>query len=209
MWDGTCLEKIRFRGRKDVAGWLANLTLFRNEIKSRNYDARETTSFARLLKGGHLKIDLKWDKPIRLKRASRQKNEIYSIRSLDRIPKKAGVYIFARTFGKFIQPLYVGQGLKLRGRIKGQLNNAGLMMGIKNAQAGRRILLVGHLKPHPGQQKGKVLDIVESALIKHALAAGCDLLNKQGVKTRVHVIRSKGNTASKQVAPFRMLVERK
>lgn len=155
-----------------------------------------------------MKIDLKWDNPIRLKDGSRH-NQIYAVRGLDRISKKAGVYIFARTFGKFTEPLYVGQALKLRNRIEGQLNNVRLMMGVKNAQAGRRILLVAHLKLHPGQQKGKVLDIVESALIKHALADGCELLNKQGVKTKVHVIRSEGNTSSKKVAPLRMLVERK
>jgi hypothetical protein len=157
---------------------------------------------------GVLKIDLKWDKPFRLRDGSRQ-NQIYHVRGFERISTKAGVYIFARSFGKFIEPLYVGQALKLRNRIENQLNNVRLMMGVKNAQAGRRILLVGTLKLHPGQQKEKVLDITESALIKHSLAAGCELLNKQGVKTRVHVIRSKGNTASKQVAPFRMLVERK
>jgi hypothetical protein len=155
-----------------------------------------------------LKIDLTWDKPIRLKDGSRQ-NQIYSVRGLDRISKKAGVYIFARRFGKFIEPLYIGQATKLRSRIDGQLNNVRLMMGVKKAQAGHRILLVAHLKLHPGQQKGKVLDIVESALIKRALAGGNELLNKQGTKTNVHVIRSKGNTSTKQVAPFRMLVERK
>jgi len=155
-----------------------------------------------------LKIDLKWDKPVRLKDGSKT-NQIYAIRNLDRIPNRAGVYIFARSFGRSIAPLYVGQASRVRKRIDDQLNNVRLMMGVKNAQAGRRILLVAHLKLHPGQQEKKVLDIVESALIKHALAEGYELLNKQGVKTSVHVIKSKGNTSSKQVAPLRMLVERK
>lgn len=63
-----------------------------------------------------MKIDLKWDNPIRLKDGSRH-NQIYAVRGLDRISKKAGVYIFARTFGKFTEPLYVGQALKLRNRM--------------------------------------------------------------------------------------------
>lgn len=155
-----------------------------------------------------MRIDLRWERPIRLRDGSRQ-NQIYLARGLERISKKAGVYIFARTFGKFIEPLYVGQALKVRDRVEFQLNNVRLMMGVKNAQAGRRILLVAYLKLHPGQQKGKVLDIVESAIIKHALAGGCELLNKQGVKTKVHMVLSKGNKSSKQVAPLRMLVERK
>ncbi len=83
------------------------------------------------------------------------------------------------------------------------------MMGIKNARAGRRILLVARLNLKRGQQMSKVLDIVESALIKNALAQGHDLLNQQGTKTKVHVITSKGNSSSRQVAPLTMLAEKK
>ena len=81
-------------------------------------------------------------------------------------------------------------------------------MGLKQAQAGRRILLIARLILHPGQQKKKVLDIVEFALIKHALAEGHDLLNQQGTRTKVHDIRSKGNASSRQIAPLTMFVER-
>ena len=83
------------------------------------------------------------------------------------------------------------------------------MKGIKRAQVGRRILLIAHLKLHPEQQEKRVLDIVESALIKHAIAAGHELLNKPGTDTKVHLIKSRGNISSKQVAPLRMLAERK
>jgi hypothetical protein len=82
------------------------------------------------------------------------------------------------------------------------------MTGLKQARAGRRILLAARLLLHPGQQKNKVLNVAESALIKRALSAGHDLLNQQGTKTKVHVIRSKGNTWSRQVAPLEMLAER-
>jgi len=83
------------------------------------------------------------------------------------------------------------------------------MVGLQHAPNGRRILLVGRVSLHRGQQKAKVLDIVESALIKHALAQGHDLLNQQGTKTKVHAIKSKGNHTSRQVAPLKMLVERR
>jgi hypothetical protein len=161
--------------------------------------------------GGNLKIELKWDKPIRLKDGSKL-FQFYAIPSprLERIPNRPGVYVFARSFGQSIAPLYIGQTSKLRSRINDHLKSSGrLMMKIKRAQAGRRILLVASLKLHPGQREEKVLEIVEKALIKHALAGGFELLNKQGVKTRVHVIKSKGNTSSKQVAPLRMLAEKK
>jgi len=155
-----------------------------------------------------LKIDLKWERPLRLKDGSRF-NLIYRCGSLNRVASKPGLYVFARSYGKSIVPLYIGQALKLRSRIEQQFNNAKLMMTLKSAPSGHRILLVGRLRFHPGQQKKKVLDIVESALIKHALAQGHDLINQHGTKTKVHAIRSKGNSSSKQVVPRTMLVERR
>lgn len=152
-----------------------------------------------------MRIDLTWEKPVRLKKV----NQIYDCPGLARISNKAGVYVFARTFGTLVVPLYIGQAKWLKSRITQQLNNLRLMTSIMQADIGRRILLVARVKLHRGQQKKKVLDIVESSLIKHALAQGHDLLNKQGVKTRVHTIKSKGNHSSKQVAPLTMLVERK
>lgn len=154
-----------------------------------------------------MRIDLTWDRPIRLRDGSRV-NLIYTCGDLERVASKPGIYIFARRFGQSLAPLYIGQALKLRNRIEQQFNNVRLMMGLKQAQAGRRILLVARLTLHPGQQKKKVLDIEESALIKHALAEGHDLLNQQGTRTRVHAIRSKGNNSSRQIAPLTMYVER-
>jgi hypothetical protein len=136
-------------------------------------------------------------------------NQIYRCGSLERIPRKPGVYVFARKFGKTVIPLYVGQASKLRGRIEGQFNNLKLMMGLKSAPSGRRILLVARLSLKPGQQMSKVLDIVESAIIKNALAQGHDLLNQHGTKTKVHTISSKGNSSSRQIAPLKMFAERK
>jgi hypothetical protein len=155
-----------------------------------------------------MKIALKWEKPIRLRDGSTQ-NRIYFCRGTDKFPRKPGVYVFARKFGKNIFPLYVGQASRLKGRIEGQFNNLRLMVGIKNAPAGNRILLIARLYLKRGQQMNKVLDIVESALIKNALAQGHDLLNQQGTKTRVHVIRSVGNSSSRQIAPLTMFAERK
>lgn len=156
-----------------------------------------------------MRIDLSWEKPLRLRDGGKL-HYIYYCPTLSRVPNKAGVYVFARTFGSHVAPLYVGQALKLRKRIEQQFkNNVRLMQGLHQADIGRRILLVGRLKLHPGQQKKKVLDIVEASLIKRALAQGYDLLNQQGTKTKVHEIRSKGNHSSKHIAPLTMLVERK
>lgn len=156
-----------------------------------------------------MRIDLVWDKPMRLKDGAKF-NQVYYCPSLERISNKAGVYVFARSFGAIVAPLYVGQASRLKKRIEQQFkNNVRLMISLQQADIGRRILLVGRLKLNRGQRKKKVLDIVESSLIKHALTQGHVLINKQGVKTDVHTIKSKGNRSSKQVAPLTMLVERK
>jgi len=156
-----------------------------------------------------MKIALTWDKPLRLRDGTKF-NQVYYCPKLDRISNKAGVYVFARSFGAVVAPLYVGQASRLKKRIGQHFKtNVRLMIRLKRADIGHRILLVGRLKLGRGQQKKKVLDIVESSLIKHALTQGHILLNKQGVKTRVHTIKSKGNRSSKQVAPLKMLVERK
>ncbi|MFZ0739920.1 MAG: hypothetical protein WBL70_18640 [Candidatus Acidiferrales bacterium] len=157
-----------------------------------------------------MKIDLKWDKPIRLKlKHGSRANEIYRCPDLDHHSGKAGVYVFARKFGKNVAPLYIGQASRLQSRLESQFNNLRLMMGVKNAHAGRRILLVARLRLKRGQRMNKVLDVVESALIKHSLAQGHDLLNQQGTKTSVHIIKSKGNISSRQVAPLTMLAEKR
>ena len=156
-----------------------------------------------------MKISLTWDKPFRLRDGAKF-SQVYYCPKLDRISNKAGAYVFARRFGAVVAPLYVGQAVKLRSRIGHHFKgNVRLMLRLKEADMGQRILLVGRLKLGRGQQKKKVLNVVESSLIKHALTQGHVLLNKQGVKTRVHTIKSKGNRSSKQIAPPAMLVERK
>jgi hypothetical protein len=156
-----------------------------------------------------VKIALTWDKPFRLRDGAKF-NQVYYCPKMERISNKAGVYVFARSFGVVVVPLYVGQASRLRKRIGQQFkSNVRLMIRLKRADIGHRIVLVGRLKLGRGQQKKKVLNIVESSLIKHALAQGHDLLNKQGVKTQVHTIKSKGNRSSKPIAPLTRLVERK
>jgi hypothetical protein len=51
------------------------------------------------------------------------------------------------------------------------------MNGLKQAEAGRRMLLIGEVDLRGGQRVQRVLDVVESALIEYALAKGHELLN--------------------------------
>ena len=67
------------------------------------------------------------------------------------------------------------------------------MNKIRDAKNGQKVVVTGELHTKSGQNVDKALVIVETALIKHAMAEGHDLLNVAGTKTPVHTIRSSGN----------------
>src|SRR5689334_4458779 len=85
---------------------------------------------------------LTWRKPIPLRESGPETNLIYEL-DLDQIPPTPGVYVFMRSFGKKLTPLYVGKAGNLNGRIKQQLNALKLMKGIHNADIGARVIVIG------------------------------------------------------------------
>lgn len=111
---------------------------------------------------------------------------------LSSLPTGAGIYVFGRQHGSKIDPIYIGKAENLRSRIKGQLNNLDLMHALKGSKSGRRILLIGAVKTGKNQTLAKILPIAERAYIRAALAAGCPLVNKQGTKTKIHIIETVG-----------------
>jgi hypothetical protein len=133
---------------------------------------------------------LDWSRVVRLRDASKQ-NMIYSV-PLEKIPAVRGIYIFGRRFGSSFEALYVGQAQNVRDRVKGQLNNLRLMQHLRNAKAGKRILLTAQLKGQRGRSRGKALDLVERAFIRHFLSEGAELVNRQGVKIKRHEVLSDG-----------------
>lgn len=150
-----------------------------------------------------MELRVEWTRSIPLKD---DKDLIYRV-SLDRLPTTAGVYVFGRRWGKQFEALYVGKANVIRGRVKGQLNNLRLMQHLKNAKAGKRILLVGRFVTKPGQRIEKCLPLVERALIRYFLSEGHDLVNKQGTRLRRHEISSSGKYP-KRFFPSLMYVER-
>jgi hypothetical protein len=146
-----------------------------------------------------MEINISWYKPLQLSDGN-SINLIYACEAVDEISEKAGIYVFSRKFGGSRIPIYIGQAQNLRRRIDQQLNNVRLMIGIKNEPNGKRELMIGKLQLDRGQQADKVLNIVESALMKSALSSGHELLNIQGTKNRAHVIKSNGK--KKYHSPF-------
>ncbi len=156
-----------------------------------------------------MKLKVYWHHPLNLRKGRRDENVVYACDELDSIPRKPGIYIFARRFGGAVIPMYVGQAVKLHGRVKGQLNNVQLMMGVRNMENGRRILLVGEFVPAPGQQVESALDVLERAYIENSLTGGYELLNKQGTRTPVHSLMSKGKKEFHNPFPRRMNIKKK
>lgn len=152
-----------------------------------------------------LTINATWSKPLPLIDGSSE-NLIYKIAQLEAIPSTTGVYIFARSYGDNAVPLYVGQADNLKARIVQQLNNLKLMKGLQKMPNGNRMLLYCEAKIARGQDRKKVLAILENALIDHALSAGHELLNKQGTKRPTHQIKFSGNRMSEKLAPRNMLI---
>lgn len=153
-----------------------------------------------------LKIYSQWSQPLTLKDGSRH-NLVYFVEGVENIPEKPGVYVFARKHGKKVSPIYIGQAQKLRTRIQQQLNSVPLMVGIWNAPNGSRILLYCEAQLKAGQNRKKVLGLIENTLIDHALSEGCELLNKQGTKRPTHSLIFRGNRYSEAVAPRKMFIK--
>src|SRR3990172_13390471 len=108
-----------------------------------------------------MKLYVEWTRPVPLKDASHQ-NLIYSV-ALERLPTSAGIYVFGRRWGNQFEALYVGKANGVRGRVKGQLNNLRLMQHLKNAKAGKRIVIAGRIVTKPGQQLDRSLPLIERA----------------------------------------------
>lgn len=138
-----------------------------------------------------MRLYLEWEKPIPLRDGTKQ-NLIY-VYDEDSLPRTAGVYIFGRRRrnGEF-EALYVGRAANIHGRVRGHRNNLPLMMHLRKARQGERVLRVGVFKPRPGHKLKKCLPIIERALIRYFLAEGHDLVNKAGTRLRRHEIASDG-----------------
>jgi hypothetical protein len=152
-----------------------------------------------------MKLSIDWTRPFRLRDASKQ-NLIYWI-DPDKLPGNPGIYVFGRRWGDSFEALYVGKANNIRGRVKSQLNNLRLMQHLRNAKAGKRILLAGEALTKPGQQLDKTLRLSERALVRYFLSEGHDLVNKQGTRLRRHEIVSSGKHP-KRFIPDLMYLEK-
>ena len=67
--------------------------------------------------------------------------------------------------GKKFIPIYIGQALRLRGRIRRQLNNLRLMRELEAASGRKRFITYTEFIGKPGQETAKALNTIERSLI--------------------------------------------
>ena len=139
-------------------------------------------------------ISVRWLAPVPLRFARHGEPFIYACDHLERIPEDHGFYVFGRRFGENVEPIYIGKAENLRRRVEQHLlRNVPLMRAIEDARNGERVVLVGVWEARRAQQETRVLELVERALIKSALAKGFELVNVQGTRTPVHTLSMSGS----------------
>jgi hypothetical protein len=152
-----------------------------------------------------MKLQLEWARAMPLRDARRDENLIYTV-DWAKLPETCGVYVFGRRFGRNFEALYVGQATNgIGARVRQQLKNLPLMLHLKKAKSGKRIILAARFVSRPGQQETKCLALLERALIRYFLSEGHDLVNKQGARLRRHEITSKN---PRRAVPHLMFVDR-
>lgn len=150
-------------------------------------------------------LEVKWHQPIPLVDGS-DENLILNIENLEDIHTGSGVYMFCRRYNSSINPLYIGKSMAIKKRISQHLNSVKMMKGIQRSQNGEKVLVVGELVSKSGQRPEKSIDIIETALIEHALLEGYELLNEQGTKRPTHQITFKGYLGAKQFSSSKQVV---
>lgn len=153
-----------------------------------------------------MQIKATWSRPINLKKC-KPGGLIYEL-DLEQLPAKPGVYIFGRKYGTGVVPIYIGETLSIRARIKNHLNSLPLMRAIENAPNGSRFLMFCTVRAGTIEKAKKHVKVVEKALILHAQSEGHVLFNKKGTKLPTDEIEFTGNRTSEAMAPRIMLIKR-
>jgi len=138
---------------------------------------------------------------------SKSSKQIYEI-DLTRLPEGPAAYVFCRSYGPVVVPIYIGETKSLRERVKTHLNSVALMKEIETAPKGPRLFLYCKVRTNSVDRAKTQLKILEKALILHAQTEGHVLLNKRGTKLPTDSIAFVGNRTSEAIAPRVMLVKK-
>lgn len=150
-----------------------------------------------------MQIEAVWSKPVPLTKGSPG----YQI-DLNELPPEPGVYVFYRKHGNSNVPIYIGETLSIRRRIKDHLKSLLLMDAIEKAPNGGRFLIFCTVSAGTTVKAKKHVKVIEKALILHAQSEGHVLFNRKGTKLPTDTIAFSGNRTSETIAPRVMLIKR-
>jgi hypothetical protein len=153
-----------------------------------------------------MKIEAAWSKPIDLK-LDASGALIYTM-DWRNLPSDPGVYVFGRKHGETVTPIYIGETLSIRGRMKNHLESVPLMRAMENEPSGSRFVMYCTVKAGTQEKAKKHIRVLERALILHSQSEGHELVNKRGTKLPTDTISFKGNRTSEAIAPRTMLIKR-
>jgi hypothetical protein len=151
-----------------------------------------------------MNVEIEWQEPLALRSLSVK--DVKRVRA--RLKDEPGIYVFARRWGSDFEALYVGQALKVLGRVTQQFNNRKLVDYVLNAKIGAKVLLTGYLVYNGTTNIKKSLNTAERAYIRNCIARGHPLHNTQGTKVRTDEVNSIGGR-KRSVFPTQIVVESK
>lgn len=141
-------------------------------------------------------LDIKWHPGLPLEDGTTD-GLIYTISSIDIWQGRPGIYMFCRTYGECLIPLYIGRSNNIGRRAQQHLESTRMMKAIQASPKGLKTFVIGELIPRRGQQVLRALKIAEKTLIEHALTQGYELINKSGTKPLFHSINYTGHLLAK------------
>jgi len=143
-----------------------------------------------MTKTSEMMFEIKWESPIELRLAPRQRRYTWDRSNILMIP---GVYIFGWMDGEKFKAIYVGKTIKMKQRINTHHEGDALMDRLIVMPNEPRVLFIGYVFPDGGTDKvrRKVLSIIEKALVRYYVAEGHDLHNSYGECIKKHTVKSK------------------
>jgi hypothetical protein len=159
-----------------------------------------------------MEISIDWQKPVQL---TRHKRIIVDKDDLpEAIEARAGVYFFARRFGRICVPFYIGETLNIRSRLKqhlGTVKIADVLRSLVGAEEtikiGVRYFHFGYIRAQAPTKQKRCLKIVQKYLIRQAVENEIAILNTNLKKFKTHDLLFEGSKKARAIYSKANVVE--
>ena len=158
-----------------------------------------------------MRIKIDWQQPIQL---THHKKLIFDESELlGKLESRPGVYFFSRVYNGSVHPFYIGETKSIKGRFKSHIRSKAIAFVLQSlgdtpneVKAGSRYFHFGYLAKNAAEPK-RYLSIVQSYLIREAVAQNYVLLNKNLTKKSVHTLEFAGFSEGRAIYPKTASVE--